>query len=161
MERIPKKEINHTNTSMEELKAIRKSLLDRRNELMSKVEELRFKSRYGSSQEEKEEAKKMLPDAYARAYESGELSDLDSQINENYRSIMFRTRKDLTENYLVTNSVIQDLYTVLLELPENDPRIKDIESRIEELEMLLNEDLEALKKEGIPKNEVDSGRWVK
>jgi len=161
MEKIVKNEINHTNTSLEELKTMREALLSRRDEIMSEVEELRFKSRYGSSQQEKDEAKKMLPEAYTRAFKNSDLGELELKINENYRSIVFRTRKDLTENYLVTNSVMQDLYNVLLELPENDPRIKEIESKIEELEILLNEDLDALKKEGIPKQEADSSRWTK
>lgn len=161
MEKIVKNEINHTNTSIEELKTVRETLLSRRDEIMSEVEELRFKSKYGSSQEEKDEAKKMLPEAYTRAFKNSDLGELESKINENYRSIVFRTRKDLTENYLVTNSVIQDLYNVLLELPENDPRIKEIESKIEEIEVLLSEDLDKLHEEGVHTDEANSGRWTK
>lgn len=85
--------------------------------------------------------------------------EIEEEIFQLNKEIMLRERKDLANNFLVGEMVMNDLYNRMIELPEGDPEITSIEERILELENLLKKDKKAMNAEGLSEERVRGGNY--
>ncbi len=150
--------INNLNTNIEALKEKKESLIEAKDLMMDGFEDLFRKSRAVTG-EEKDRLKEEMKNVYGEIISSKSYQDLNEELNKINTEIMLRLRKDLATNYLVTKSVIDDCYAKLFDLPEGDPLVREIESKIEELQVLLNQDIEKLNEEGVTEKRVESGNY--
>jgi hypothetical protein len=151
-------QMNHLNNSMESLANKKLELVKRREEMQNAIMEILIKRNLMEDPEQKEKLKKEHEDAL-NDYDTKRGRDLEEEIFQLNKEIMLRGRKDLANNFLVTQMVMNDLYNNLLELPENDPRIDAIENKILELEGLLSRDKEAMNREGLSEKRVKGGGY--
>lgn len=157
LEELPQK--NHLNTSLEEFEDEKIDLFTRRSKIMDPYHEAYRDSHYGATQEIRDAAYKKSLEILEQVSKNPEIGEIQNRIGEINKEIMLRQRKDLANNYLVTEMVINDLYNKLIELLPNDPQVEEIEKQIIDLEKLLAEDKESLNAEGLSVGRVKGGHY--
>lgn len=150
-------DINQTNSSQENLVIKLEELKNKKSEITRPYDEFRFK--YSNSTENEEEISKKREEILNTLSQNEELIGIQEEMHKINKEIVLRHRKDLVNNFLVTQMVLNDLYQKMFDIPEGDIRQKEIESKIGEFENLLNEDIQNLKQEGLSEGLVKKGGY--
>lgn len=151
-------QMHHLNSSMEGLASKKHELVVKRQEMQDKIMDKLIAKNLAEDPTEKKRLQEEH-EAALRDYDGKGGRDLEEQIFQLNKQIMLRERKDLANNFLVTEMVMNDLYNRMIELPEGDPEIAAIEERIVELENLLKRDKDAMNAEGLSEARVKSGNY--